>query len=186
MCDVGRFFATLTPAAEEEVAWLGGTIRLRLRVYLTDELAPLDYVSSVRAVVVTDAGCAVLRNADGVHALPGGRREPDETLQETLCRELREEIGCRVTTSQPFGLLHFHHLTGKPSVYPYPYPDFLQVVFAVRGTPDEPSGTPDPYETSVEFVALSRLGSIELPAYQRLLVRSALLLLGCPSLETPG
>jgi hypothetical protein len=82
MCGVGRFFATMTPVAEEEVAWLGGTIRL--------------------------------------------------------------------------------------------------------GTPDQPSGNPDPYETSLEFVAPSRLGAIELPAYQRLLVRSALQLLGCPSLEAPG
>ena len=101
MCDVRRFFASKTPVAEEEVAWLGGTIRLRLRVYLTDEMPPLDYVSSVRAVVVPDAGCAVLRNADGVHVLPGGRREPDETLRETLCREIGEETGCRVATSQP-------------------------------------------------------------------------------------
>jgi 8-oxo-dGTP pyrophosphatase MutT (NUDIX family) len=175
---VAQFFSTLTPVAEEEVAWLGGTIRLRLRVYLTDELPPLAYVTSVRAVVVAAAGCAVLRNPDGVHALPGGRREPHEALRDTLFREILEETGCLVTSSQPLALLHFHHLTDKPAVYPYPYPDFVQMVFAVRGTPGPFTGDPDRYEASVELVAPSQLAAIALPAYQRLLVRSALQLLG--------
>lgn len=60
------FVSALTPIAEEEVLWLGGAIRLRLRVYLTDALPALEHITSVRAVLCTDDGCAVLRNVNGV------------------------------------------------------------------------------------------------------------------------
>ena len=31
-----------------------------------------------------------------------------------------------------FAVLHFHHLTPKPAGHEYPYPDFLQPIFAVE------------------------------------------------------
>lgn len=172
------FVSALTPIAEEDVLWLGGALRLRLRVYLTDALPALEYITSVRAVLYTDTGCAVLRNVDGVHALPGGRRAAHESLEDTLRRELLEETGCGVSSLQPLALMHFQHLTPKPSDYPYPYPDFAQVVFAVRGAAQRAAGDPDSYETSVEFLAPSRLGELALPPYQRLLVKAGLQLLG--------
>jgi ADP-ribose pyrophosphatase YjhB (NUDIX family) len=171
------FLSTMTPIAEEEIAWLKGTIRLQLRVYLTRELPALEYVTSVRAVLMSDGGCAVLRNADGVHVLPGGRREPGETLGATLLREIREETGCSVEWAEPFALMHFRHLTEKPPNYPYPYPDFVQAVFIARGRPEAGPADPDEYEAAVEFASLSRLAAIDLPAYQRLLVASGLRML---------
>jgi len=175
---LGDFFSALTPVAEEQVLWLNGAIQLRLSVYLTDLLPELEHITSVRAVLCTDAGCAVLRNADGVHALPGGRREAHESLEATLRRELLEETGCSVSSLRSLGLLGFHHLTAKPADYRYPYPDFAQVVFAARGTAHATLGDPDGYETSVEFVPPSRLAEIAVPAYQRLLVARAVQLLG--------
>src|SRR5512138_585847 len=44
-------FSELTAVAEEPVVWLGGAIRLRLRVYLTDTLPAFEHITSVRAVV---------------------------------------------------------------------------------------------------------------------------------------
>ena len=85
---IRQFFSARTPIAEEQVHWLNGAIRLRLRVYLTEELPELQYVTSVRAVLATDRGYAVLSNADGLHVLPGGRREAGEELTTTLAREL--------------------------------------------------------------------------------------------------
>jgi ADP-ribose pyrophosphatase YjhB (NUDIX family) len=96
-----RFFSKLTAVTAEEVVWLGGAIRLRLEVYLTEEMAPLEYFTSVRAVLFTDKGCAVSRNADGVHVLPGGRREGNEDILGTLRREILEETGCSVTWHRP-------------------------------------------------------------------------------------
>jgi 8-oxo-dGTP pyrophosphatase MutT (NUDIX family) len=172
-----QFLSARVPITEEEVAWQGGSMRLRLAVYLTDELPSLGLVTSVRGVVLTKDGCVLLRNADGVHVLPGGRRQPHETIRETLCREILEETGCSVDLALPLGLLHFHHLTPRPSGYAYPYPDFVQAVFAVRGTASTFSGDPDHYEISREFVAPAELSRIDLPSYQRVLVDSALRLL---------
>jgi 8-oxo-dGTP pyrophosphatase MutT (NUDIX family) len=172
---VRQFFSGLVPAAQEQISWCEGAIRLRLEVYLTDVRPPLEYTTSVRGVVLTDAGCAVLRNADGLHLLPGGRREGNEDIVATLHREVGEETGCSVASWQPLGLLHFHHLTAKPSDYAYPYPDFIQAVFAVRGSAGTFTGDPDRYELNVEFVPPSRLASlVEIPAYQRLLAGAAL------------
>ena len=112
---VHQFFSGLEPIAQEQISWGGGAIRLQLEVYLTDVTPPLDYTASVRGVVVTDSGCAVLRNADGLHLLPGGRREGTEDIVATLQREVREETGCSVALLRPLALLHFHHLTAKPA-----------------------------------------------------------------------
>jgi 8-oxo-dGTP pyrophosphatase MutT (NUDIX family) len=175
---IRNFFSSLSPIAEDEVAWLGGSIRLRLRVYLTERMPALDIVTSVRAILVTDAGCAVLSNADGFHVLPGGRRKAGEAPSETLYREILEETGCSLTSVRHLGLLHFHHLTAKPAGYAYPYPDFVQPVFVARGERGSFAGDPDRYESTLDFVVPSALEAIAIPSYQRLLVRHALELHG--------
>jgi ADP-ribose pyrophosphatase YjhB (NUDIX family) len=180
------FSATMTPIAEEQIVWCGGTIRLQLKVYLARELPSLEYVTSVRAVLMSDTGCAVLRNADGVHVLPGGRLEPDETLEAALLREIREETGCIIEWAEPFALMHFRHLTDRPPNYPYPYPDFVQAVFMARGRPEARPADPDQYEVAVEFASTSKLAAIDLPAYQRLLVASGLRVLNQSAADTSG
>jgi 8-oxo-dGTP pyrophosphatase MutT (NUDIX family) len=49
--------------------------------------------SRVKAVVVVDGQVLLLRRPSGVWDLPGGRRDEGETLEETLRREMLEEIG---------------------------------------------------------------------------------------------
>lgn len=173
------FVGRMTPVARERTTWADGAIRLQVSVYLTAEVPPLDYVTSVRAVLFSPAGCAVLHNADGVHVLPAGRRERNESIQATLYREVLEETGCTVQSSQLYALLHFRHETPKPLNYAYPYPDFGHLVFAARtGAPRTFSGDPDGYEQRVEFVLPPALDRIEVPAYQRCLVAAALEVLG--------
>lgn len=41
--------------------------------------------------------------SDGHFSLPGGKTEPGESVEETLCREIREELNCRVVSWSPLG-----------------------------------------------------------------------------------
>lgn len=176
---LSEFLGRLTPIAREDVTWFGGAMKLRLQAFITTELPPLEYVTSVRAVLLSAQGCAVLSNVDGRHVLPGGRRDGDEPIEQTLRRELMEEAGCTLTTISALGVLHFRHLTPKPADYRYPYPDFMHIVFAARGTPmSDFAGDPEGYEQAVAFLSPAELEQVELPAYQRALLAAAVSLLG--------
>jgi 8-oxo-dGTP pyrophosphatase MutT (NUDIX family) len=48
---------------------------------------------------------ATLRRHAGQWALPGGRRDPGETLEETALRELEEELGVRLPAGEILGVL---------------------------------------------------------------------------------
>ena len=180
MADVlNEFLSKLAPRTEEEVAWFGGAMKLQLRVFITTELPPLQYVTSVRAVLFAAGRCAMLSNVDGRHVLPGGRREGQEPIQETLRREMLEETGCTLVAAAALGVLHFRHLTPKPTDYKYPYPDFAQVVFAAEGTAmADFAGDPEHYENDLEFMPPAELAHVDIPAYQRLLVAEAVRRLG--------
>lgn len=54
------------------------------------------------AVIVRDGQILVTRRREGVHLpglweFPGGKRDPGETLDHCLLREIREELGATVT-----------------------------------------------------------------------------------------
>jgi ADP-ribose pyrophosphatase YjhB (NUDIX family) len=115
------------PVCEEVVTW--GQQVLRVRNYLTEREPPAEYVTSVRCVVIRGDEVLVVRDPDEVHILPGGRVAPGETFQQTAVRELQEATGWTVGKLRQVGIKHFHHLSPKPARYPYPYADFLQLVY---------------------------------------------------------
>src|SRR5437588_12299315 len=121
------FLADLTRTATEGDQW--GKLAFQVAGYLTTSTPPLEYVTSVRAVVTQGANALVITSPDRKHILPGGRREPGESLIETVRREALEETGWSLLSLRLLGFKHFHHLMPRPASYPYPYPDFLQVVY---------------------------------------------------------
>jgi mutator protein MutT len=52
---------------------------------------------SVKGVVLRDAQVVLLRNERDEWELPGGKLDPDESPEECVVREIREELGLEVT-----------------------------------------------------------------------------------------
>ena len=83
-------------------------------------------------------------------------------MRQTAIREVQEETGCQLELKslQLLGFLHLEHLVPPPDDYPYPHPDFLQLVF--RGHASKPPR--DDWQDSDGYVQRSWL---ETPAQAR-------------------
>ena len=138
--------------------WGGGTMPLRVSAFTGPAELPDELISSVRCLVTVDDHIVLCTSAGGRHPWPGGRREPGETLLETACREVHEETGWVLddNSTRRLGWLHFEHQVPAPSDYPYPHPDFLQVVYTGSASvPDsgrDAWSDVDGYETSSDLV----------------------------------
>ncbi|MBP7648399.1 MAG: NUDIX hydrolase [Phenylobacterium sp.] len=105
--------------------------RLRVRAYRWAIPLPDIIVTAARAVVFKGARVVVLSESDGTHhVMPGGRREPDESLETTVRRELLEECGWHVGELRPFAFLHFQHPDPAP---PPDWCDFANVIYLTEG-----------------------------------------------------
>lgn len=181
--DLASFLAHLMPVAEEEVVWGRGSIRLRSVCYFGSEIPPLTYITSVRSIVIRGERVLVLRNPDETHIMPGGRREAGETLEQTMRREVLEETGWELQPVTVLGFIHFHHLTLKPPEHPYPYPDFLHLIYVSLATSERPEARiPDDYERECAFHTITDMMDAKadgaaanaIGANQRLYLRAAL------------
>ena len=166
------FLSKNTVAANEIVTW--GDMRLEVNTYLTDHLPPLDWITSVRAIVRNGLNVMTVRDPERLHILPGGRRENDESLEQTLAREILEETGWEVVNPRLLGVKHFHHLTQKPAGYSYPYPDFLQIIFVVEAYKYNSAAKQiNGYELAAEFRPLQEVEQLALDPSELALLRKA-------------
>ncbi len=129
--DLEIFLQQHTAMAEETAIWEQDVIHLHVANYLSDALPPLNYVTSVRAIVLQNENVLVVRDHAGLHIEPGGRREAGETLLQTLQREVLEEAGWTIEQVHLLGFKHLHHLIPFSGAS-YIGPDFLQIIYAAR------------------------------------------------------
>jgi 8-oxo-dGTP pyrophosphatase MutT (NUDIX family) len=173
MSPLADFLAKYRPEVEEIVHW--DDLRLQVTSYLCSEVPPLAFVTSVRAIVLNDADVIVVRAPEGMHLLPGGRREPGEALVDTLTREVLEETGWTLGQIQLLGIKHYHHLTPEPAGYRYPYPDFLQLVYRARAGRYLPDAREiDGYEIETKLMPMADALRLPLVASDHLWLRRAL------------
>ncbi len=100
----GLYAVTSVPYAEADLAF-------------TLDPPDVDDVSRAHVVAVTPEGNVVVcRSVEERRFLPGGTREPDETVPGLVARELREEAGC-----EPRGDLEFLGRFVATSRNPAPY-----------------------------------------------------------------
>jgi ADP-ribose pyrophosphatase YjhB (NUDIX family) len=158
---------------EEIIQW--GPLQFTVRSFLCSEKPPINFVTSVKAIILQQRKILVVQDPESVHILPGGRCEPDELWEDTLRREIAEETGWRLGTISMLGVRHFHHLTPKPADYKYPYPDFCQVIFKAEALEHIPSTLdPNRYELGAKFLSLTETLKLDLTPCERHFLNAAI------------
>jgi 8-oxo-dGTP pyrophosphatase MutT (NUDIX family) len=173
-----HFIAPLRSQLTEPVEWT--LARFEVSTYLHDRVPPLDFITSVRAVVLRGHGekareVLVVQDPGGYHILPGGRREAGETLTETIVRELLEETGWQVTVGALLGFKHFYRLTPALPEFRYTDPHFAQLVYVAVATTYQPQAIEeDGYEIGAHFVAVDQLAQYKITVGEQLFLEAAL------------
>jgi 8-oxo-dGTP diphosphatase len=92
-------------------------------IQFTLDNPPDELVSHIHLVACTAGGVIVCANDKGHRFLPGGTRDPGESVRETALRELREEAGAELHGPlRWFGARRGHHRRTEPYRPHLPHP----------------------------------------------------------------
>lgn len=117
---------------------------------------PVDaLISRIHVVARTEGGVVVCRSANGWRFLPGGTREPGETVEQTVDRELVEEAGARRTGSLTWIGAHRADHRGPQPYRPHlPHPLAFWAYAATDVVIEQAPTNPADGEDVVEVTAL--------------------------------
>jgi 8-oxo-dGTP pyrophosphatase MutT (NUDIX family) len=153
--DLNRFLQGQTAVSTTHPTWQWQTYTLSLceQTYLCPTLPPDELISSARVILLRGDEVMVIQDHQNKpYIIPGGRREPGETILQTLHREIGEETGWTVRDTAVIGFTHFQHLTPRPDGYPYPHPHFFWAIFAAQADQYDPTRLKDDfYVASANF-----------------------------------
>jgi 8-oxo-dGTP diphosphatase len=115
-------------------------------------------ISRIHLVARTEGGVVVCRSANGWRFLPGGTREPGETVEQIVDRELAEEAGARRTGALTWLGAHRAEHSGPAPYRPHlPHPlafwAYAVVDVVVDASPTNPADGEEVVEVAVLPVA---------------------------------
>jgi 8-oxo-dGTP pyrophosphatase MutT (NUDIX family) len=174
--ELATFLQSRTTDFEQPIMWRGGEHRLYLRGYFTTDVPPDAFVLAGKALVIEKGQVLVVRDPEGEHVLPGGRREAGESAVGAAHREVVEETGWSISSPVPLSVLHLHYETPQPaSIGRVMYPDFLWQVFAARPSGfDAAARHTDGYELGAAFHPITEQLKQRLPLFHRILLAAAI------------
>lgn len=173
---LAAFLRGRTPAATERVVWAQSGGEFDFHAYVTPDPPPLELIVSARAILFRRGLVLAFDSGTGTtHVIPGGRREPGESLEDTLAREIREEIGCEIAPRpRQLGLIQLHDRLPRREGSPYPYPDSLWIVYAATALPGSGPQSEDVWVRDPRFVEVSSLPSLNVSPVELAFVDAAL------------
>ena len=146
---------------------------LILSCFLTERQPPLDLIVSARAILSGPGETVFVFDDQGLHVLPGGRREKTESVLEALAREIGEEVGCSIVGEpRPLGFFELRNDGPRPEAYSYPYPLNYHVVFTAWAGPVTRAPV-DPNVHDGRFVPREEALAMDIPWAERVFLDAA-------------
>lgn len=125
--DLDALLVSAIPFDAWREEWAG--VPLELRPYFADKFPPRDLIGSVRAITLCRRGVVIIDDPSGCpQLLAGGRPKGNETIKETLVREVAEETGWLVSLVGLIGYIHCRHLDEQRPDWGRPAPDWLDLM----------------------------------------------------------